>query len=246
MPSPARGNSTRSFRTPPSEGGGDEVASATFEWTLDGRFLCNGTTRRVPRRQPRRRQLRSPHHTYTQHYFDPRGVVRVYVMTFDGQAWTLLRDAADFSPLDFSQRFVGTFSHAATASGGWEISEDGVHWEHDFDLTYSKVTGWRPPARSARRSLRPRVEYPEGRACIIQQPVPEPGREAARPGPHGAHAVEPRGGHIPYSSPLSTRRRGLGSNWSRPPQATASGNGDERCPSRATRRRAIRACCTSP
>src|SRR5436309_14168867 len=35
-----------------------------------------------------------------QHYFDSRGVHRVYEMTFDGTAWTLERHAAapDFSP----------------------------------------------------------------------------------------------------------------------------------------------------
>jgi len=80
-------------------------------------------------------------HTYTQH-FDSRGVVRVYAMTFDGQVWTLLRDAPDFTPLAFSQRFVGTFSHdGKRIIGRWEASQDGVHWEHDFDLTYTKHTG---------------------------------------------------------------------------------------------------------
>src|SRR5687768_16242987 len=33
---------------------------------------------------------------YLQHYFDSRGVVRLYAMTFDGRTWTLTRDRADF------------------------------------------------------------------------------------------------------------------------------------------------------
>ena len=41
---------------------------------------------------------------YTQHYFDSRGIARVYAMTFRDDVWTLLRDSPDFSPLDFSPR----------------------------------------------------------------------------------------------------------------------------------------------
>lgn len=37
--------------------------------------------------------------------------------------WTLLRDAPDFSPLDFQQRFRGTFSAVGdTIDGWWETS----------------------------------------------------------------------------------------------------------------------------
>jgi hypothetical protein len=78
---------------------------------------------------------------YTQHYFDSRGVARVYAMTFRDGVWTLLRDAPDFTPLDFWQRFTGEFSaDGGTISGRWETSQDGSTWEHDFDLTYRKVT----------------------------------------------------------------------------------------------------------
>src|SRR3954470_13656521 len=43
---------------------------------------------------------------FVQHYFDSRGVVRLYAMTFDGRTWTLTRLEPDFSPLDFRQRFT--------------------------------------------------------------------------------------------------------------------------------------------
>jgi hypothetical protein len=77
---------------------------------------------------------------YLQHYFDSRGVARVYEMSFDNGVWRLWRTSADFTPLDFSQRFTGTFSKdASTITGRWEISHDGTSWEHDFDLTYTKV-----------------------------------------------------------------------------------------------------------
>lgn len=47
---------------------------------------------------------------------------------------------ADFSPLDFSQRFTGTFSDdGRTIQGRWETCHDGSTWEHDFDLVYRRV-----------------------------------------------------------------------------------------------------------
>jgi hypothetical protein len=79
-------------------------------------------------------------HTYLQHYFDSRGVARVYEMSVTAGVWTLTRIAPDLSPLDFSQRFTGTFSvDHNTIDGRWETSDDGSRWEHDFDLTYTRL-----------------------------------------------------------------------------------------------------------
>jgi hypothetical protein len=79
-------------------------------------------------------------HTYLQHYFDSRGVARVYEMSVTAGVWTLTRIAPDLSPLDFSQRFTGTFSvDYNTIDGRWETSDDGSRWEHDFDLTYIRL-----------------------------------------------------------------------------------------------------------
>ena len=78
--------------------------------------------------------------TYLQHYFDSRGVARVYEMSFSDGIWKLWRNSSDFSPLNFSQRFTGTFSDdGKTIEGSWEIAHDGSSWEHDFGLTYTKV-----------------------------------------------------------------------------------------------------------
>jgi hypothetical protein len=74
--------------------------------------------------------------TYLQHYFDSRGVARVYEMTFTNNVWTLSRLADP----DFSQRFTGTFNDQGhTIAGTWEISTDGSSWRNDFDLTYTRV-----------------------------------------------------------------------------------------------------------
>jgi hypothetical protein len=78
--------------------------------------------------------------TYTQHYFDSRGVVRTYAMTFDGEVWQLLRESPDFSPLSFRQRFVGRIGDDGdTIRGAWEKRTDAAaDWELDFPLTYRR------------------------------------------------------------------------------------------------------------
>ena len=66
---------------------------------------------------------------FVQHYFDSRGVARVYAMTLAKGVWRLLRATPDFSPLDFSQRFTGTFAQdGCTISRRWETSADGSTW----------------------------------------------------------------------------------------------------------------------
>jgi hypothetical protein len=61
-------------------------------------------------------------------------------MSVSDGVWKLWRDSPDFSPLDFSQRYTGSFSDdGKTISGAWEICHDGATWEHDFDLTYTKL-----------------------------------------------------------------------------------------------------------
>jgi len=78
--------------------------------------------------------------SYAQHYFDARGVARLYRMTLDGHAWTLERKKADFTPLDFHQRFLGTFADdLTTIHGEWQSSGDGRAWDRDFGMTYRRA-----------------------------------------------------------------------------------------------------------
>lgn len=80
----------------------------------------------------------APRAIYLQHYFDSRGVARLYDMAFADKVWTLQRFAAH---PDFSQRFTGRFSEDdTTIAGRWETSSDGTSWLHDFDLTYTRMT----------------------------------------------------------------------------------------------------------
>ena len=117
--------------------------TSTFGWLLSRHFLVQRAQTDHPQ-APDSEMIIVPDPDlpagYTAHYYDSRGVVRLYEMTFDGRNWTLLRRSPDFSPLDFAQRYTGTFSDDdTTIVGSWEIAHDGSTWEHDFDLTYVRV-----------------------------------------------------------------------------------------------------------
>ncbi len=128
----------------PQQAGGETGSGAhsVFAWVLDGRFLMQRTEVRLPGAPDSVAIVSHDPRTgaYTQHYFDSRGVTRLYAMSLADGTWELLRDSPDFSPLDFSQRFTGRFSDDGdTIRGTWEKSFDGSNWEHDFDLTYRRV-----------------------------------------------------------------------------------------------------------
>ena len=116
-------------------------ARTTFEWMPGRNFMIQRF--RAPDPAPDGLAVigfDSGTDTLLQHYFDSRGVARIYEMTFTDGVWTLTRTKPDFSPLDFSQRYVGRFSDDQRAiRGAWEISHDHSTWEHDFELNYTKI-----------------------------------------------------------------------------------------------------------
>jgi hypothetical protein len=118
------------------------MARSRFEWALGGRFLLQHTEVPIPEAPDSLAIVGTDPQTggYTQHYYDSRGVARLYAMDFADGVWTLTRESPDFSPLDFRQRFTGIFSaDANTITGAWEQGHDGGEWEHDFDLTYRRA-----------------------------------------------------------------------------------------------------------
>jgi hypothetical protein len=112
-------------------------ARVTFEW-LEGRtFLIERWTVDLPEAPDGIAIIGTGDEpeTFRQHYFDSRGVHRIYEMTLNDGVWRLWRDAPD----PFPQRFSGTFSaDGKTIVGRWEKAEN-ASWETDFDLTYRKV-----------------------------------------------------------------------------------------------------------
>ena len=76
--------------------------------------------------------------SFLQHYFDDRGVVRVYELSLEQDTLRLERRRADFSPLTFSQRYVGAVG-ADRIDGAWFMAEDDETWTKDFDLVYTRL-----------------------------------------------------------------------------------------------------------
>jgi hypothetical protein len=116
-------------------------ARCTFEWMPGERFLVQRWEVPIPEAPDGIALIGwdDGRDTLLQHYFDSRGVARVYEMTFDGRVWTLLREQPDFGPLDFGQRFEGIFSEdGQRIEGRWEIKHED-DWELDFHLTYTRV-----------------------------------------------------------------------------------------------------------
>src|ERR687897_2801938 len=69
------------------------------------------------------------------HYFDSRGVKRLFLMTLEGSTWTIWRaPGEDWNGPDgpgFNQRFIGELSgDGRTITGRWERGEGeaGDHW----------------------------------------------------------------------------------------------------------------------
>lgn len=116
---------------------GTVLGRASFEWLDDGSFLMmrSGNKTGGPPQSISVIGRDNARETYTMLYFDDRGVSRIYNMSFTGSEWKQWREAPEFS-----QHFTGTLSNDGhTINAEWEISKDGVTWEHDFYLTYSKV-----------------------------------------------------------------------------------------------------------
>jgi hypothetical protein len=77
----------------------------------------------------------APTEGLSMHYFDSRGVHRVYAMSVNDGVWRFWRDAPGFA-----QQFVGTFGEGGdTISGFSQLSRDGSTWDDDLEITYRRV-----------------------------------------------------------------------------------------------------------
>jgi hypothetical protein len=77
------------------------------------------------------------------HYFDERGVQRLYVTTLADDRWTIWSGDERWreSP-GFRQRYVGALSPARDRiTGAWErgLGDAGDRWETDFRLDYERI-----------------------------------------------------------------------------------------------------------
>jgi hypothetical protein len=121
----------------------DVGARVNFEWMGNKAFVLERWTVPIPEAPDGLAVIGwdEGRGTFLQHYFDERGVARVYAMSFGDGLWKLERTTADFSPFTFSQRFTGTFTDdGRQIDGTWEIAHDHTTWEKDFELIYTRVS----------------------------------------------------------------------------------------------------------
>lgn len=110
----------------------------SFEWLEGGGFVVERSVVSRPE-FPNSISIigpTGPEGALQQHYFDSRGVARVYEMTLAAGTWTLYRAGPDWP-----QRYVGQLGESGnTITGRWERgTEPGAPLQHDFDLNFSRV-----------------------------------------------------------------------------------------------------------
>jgi hypothetical protein len=106
---------------------------ATFEWLEGERFLIQRSRTDHPDFPDSIAILGAPEEQLAMHYYDSRGVHRVYGMSVDQGVWRMWRDAPGFS-----QRFEGTLGED-TIAGLWQLSRDDSSWDDDLMITFHRT-----------------------------------------------------------------------------------------------------------
>jgi len=107
---------------------------ATFEWLPGERFLIWRSQYDHPEIPDALAVTGVTEDRLSMHYFDSRGVHRVYAVDISPGVWRFRLDAPGFS-----QRFTGTFGDGGdTIAGRGQYSRDGSTWNEDLALTYRR------------------------------------------------------------------------------------------------------------
>ncbi len=158
----------------PWPGGG----RSTFEWHPSGAHLRQRTVVELPEGTNSLSIIGcdATNGTFFQLYSDERGVCRVHEMGIGAGEWRLWRVGAPFS-----QRFTVTLSDDGNSMlGRWEMSEDGIHYETDFDLAYRRGCHRHDDSADGVRPVRCTMAPSSIRALSIS-----PARRAVRNVPSG-------------------------------------------------------------
>lgn len=120
--------------THPAYPGASVAGRASFEWLEGEQFLIQRSRADHPD-FPDAIAVIGVTGALSMHYFDSRGVHRVYEMSLSERVWRIWRDAPGFS-----QRFTGTVGdHGDTISGLWELSRDGSTWDDDLEIAFRRI-----------------------------------------------------------------------------------------------------------
>jgi hypothetical protein len=115
--------------------------ASVFEWWGDRTFLIHRSVLDHPDFPDSIAVIGAtrPDGGLAQHYFDSRGVHRLFDMTFADGVWTLDRKAA--GPKDFDQRMRAAFSDDGTLiTAEFELRDSRTHeMRHDFSVTYRRT-----------------------------------------------------------------------------------------------------------
>jgi hypothetical protein len=116
--------------------GDDITGRATFEW-LDGRkFLTWRSHYDHPQVSDAIAVIGWINDQLLMHYFDYRGVHRIYEVAVEDDQWRYSRDDAGFLQ-SFIARFGG---EEDTMTGQGRMNRDDAGWEDDLALTYRRST----------------------------------------------------------------------------------------------------------
>ena len=109
---------------------------ATFEWLDDQRFLIQRSHHDHPDIPDAVAVIGILDGAPALHYFDPRGVHRVFAVDITADSWRYWNATPGFS-----QRFTGTFGpDGDSIVGRGELSrDDGATWDDDLAITYRRV-----------------------------------------------------------------------------------------------------------
>jgi Pyridoxamine 5'-phosphate oxidase len=110
------------------------TGQATFEWLEDQRFLIWRSHYDHPELPDAIAVTGIIDGKPSMHYFDPRGVHRVFAADITAGTWRFWNDAPRFS-----QRFTGVLGEDGdTITGQGQLSRDGSSWEDDLAITYRR------------------------------------------------------------------------------------------------------------
>jgi hypothetical protein len=111
----------------------------SYEWLEGERFLIQRSSNDHPDFPDSISVIGFAEEELTAHYFDSRGVFRVYRIAMEGDTLRMWRDAPGFS-----QRMEGTLSEdGATLALAGQLSRDDETWEDDLAVTYTRAAGAR-------------------------------------------------------------------------------------------------------
>jgi hypothetical protein len=108
---------------------------AVFEWLADQQFLTLRSHHEHPDIPDALAVIGILDGAPGMHYFDPRGVHRVFAVELSAGTWRYWNDTPGFA-----QRFTGALSSDGQAIvGRGELSRDGVRWDDDLAITYRRI-----------------------------------------------------------------------------------------------------------